>query len=131
MQTPSAPLASARPFGWSLIATALTAAAMGAVGGSVAACELSGTLIAGLSNCAATGAGLGAATGALLGMVAAPLSRYGSRPRQAVAHRPSGTTRCAAGLVVAAPIAAILVWIGEWTAAEGMEQLASISIGFV
>jgi hypothetical protein len=110
---------AARRVGWSAVGAVLAGAAMGSASGAVTACEFSAALAWEVGGCVPTGAAKGAVGGALLGLVAAPLGRSGRRRRQPAAHRPAATTWAAAGLVLAALAAAVLVWIAEWGATEG------------
>jgi hypothetical protein len=110
---------AARRVGWSAVGAVLVGAAMGSASGAVTACEVSAALLWEVGGCVPTGAAKGAVGGALLGLVAAPLGRSGRRPRQPAAHRPAATTWAAAGLVLAAVVAAVWVWLAEWGAAEG------------
>jgi hypothetical protein len=105
----------------------LTGAALGGASGPVAACELSAALAPSSGACAPTGAAAGALAGALLGLAAAPLCRSGSSRRRPPAHRPAGSTRAAALLVVATAS----VWTAEWAATgNGLEQLGLLAVGF-
>jgi hypothetical protein len=110
---------AARRVGWSAVGAVLVGAAMGSASGAVTACEVSAALLWEVGGCVPTGAAKGAVGGALLGLVAAPLGRSGRRPRQPAAHRPAATTWAAAGLVLAAVVAAVWVWLAEWGATEG------------
>jgi hypothetical protein len=104
----------------------LAGAALGAAGGPVAACELSGVLAPTFGGCMPAGAAAGALTGALTG----PLARVGSSRRRWAGHRPAASTRAAALLMVAAAVAAAWVWAAEWAATEdGLEQVVLLVLG--
>jgi hypothetical protein len=121
MQSPSPtrPVA-ARRAGPGAVGAVLAGAAMGSVSGPVTACELSAALPWDLGGaCVPAGAVAGALGGALLGLAAVPLGRFGRRRRQPAAHRPAATTWAAAGLVVAAVVAAVWVWIAALGATGG------------
>ncbi|HEX8132772.1 MAG TPA: hypothetical protein VF880_05010 [Actinomycetes bacterium] len=121
---------AARWAGWATARVVLAGAALGAAGGPVAACELSGVVAPTFGGCAPAGAAAGALAGTLTGLAAAPLARTGSSRRRPAAHRPAGSTRAAASLVVAAAVAAALVWAAEWAATEeGLEQLVLLVLG--
>jgi hypothetical protein len=92
---------------------------MGSASGPVTACELAAALPGDYSGCVSAGAVAGALGGALLGLVAVPLGRCGRRRRQPATHRPAATTWAAAGLVVAALVAAVWVWTAELGATGG------------
>jgi hypothetical protein len=103
---------------------------MGSASGPVTACELAAALPGDVGGCAPTGAVAGALGGALLGLAAVPLGRSGRRHRQPAAHRPAGTTWAAAGLVLAAPVAAVWVWIAELGATGGgLDSLVLMWLG--
>jgi hypothetical protein len=121
---------AARWAGWATAGVVLAGAALGAAIGPVAACELSGVLAPTFGGCVPAGAAAGALAGALTGLAAAPLARCGSGRRRPAAHRPAGSTRAAALLVVAAAVAAAWVWAAEWAATEdGLEQLVLLVLG--
>jgi hypothetical protein len=121
---------AARWAGWATAGVVLAGAALGAVGGPVAACELSGVLAPTVGGCVPAGVAVGALAGALTGLAAAPLARVGSGRRRPAPHRPAGSTRAAALLVVAAAVAAAWVWATEWAATEdGLEQLVLLLLG--
>jgi hypothetical protein len=116
--------------GWAAAAAVLAGAALGAAGGPVATCELSGVLAPTFGGCAPAGAAAGALAGALIGLAAAPLAHAGSSRRRPAAHRPAGATRAAASLVAAAAVAAAWVWAAEWAATgNGLEQLVLLVLG--
>jgi hypothetical protein len=121
---------AARWAGWATAGVVLAGAALGAAGGPVAACELSGVLAPSFGSCVPAGAATGALTGALTGLAAAPLARAGSGRRRPAAQSPAGSTRAAALLVVAAAVAAAWVWAAEWAATEdGLEQVVLLVLG--
>jgi hypothetical protein len=122
---------AARRVGPGTVGAALAGAAMGSASGPVTACELSAALPWDLGGaCAPTGAIAGALGGALLGLAALPLSRSGRRRRQPAAHRPAATTWAAAGLMVAAVVAAVWVWLAELRATEeGLTSLLLLWLG--
>jgi hypothetical protein len=132
MQTPSSPgPVPARWAGWDAVGAVLGGAALGSAGGPVAACELSAALAPSLGACVPAGAGVGALAGALVGLGAAPLCRHGSSRRRPAGHRPAGSTRAAAWLVVTAVVAVAWVWSTEWLATEdGLEQVVLLLVGF-
>jgi hypothetical protein len=108
----------------------LAGAALGAAGGPVAACELSGPLAPAFGGCVPAGVAAGALAGVLTGLAAAPLAHVGSSRRRPAGHRPAGSTRAAALLVAAAAVAAALVWAAEWAATEdGLERLVLLVVG--
>jgi hypothetical protein len=101
------------------VGAVVVGAAMGSASGPVTACELSAALPGNLGGaCVPAGAVAGALGGALLGLAAVPLGRSGRRRRQPAAHRPA-TTWAAAGLVAAAPVAAVWRWIAALGATGG------------
>ena len=123
---PPKPPAPVRRAGWAAAGAVLAGAALGAAGGPVAACELSGVLAPTFGGCMPAGAAAGALAGALTG----PLARVGSSRRRWAGHRPAASTRAAALLMVAAAVAASWVWAAEWAAAEdGLEQLVLLVLG--
>jgi hypothetical protein len=102
------------------VGAALAGAAVGSASGPVTACELSAALPGNLGGaCVPAGATAGALGGALLGLAAAPLGRSGRRRHQPRSHRPAATTWAAAGLVAAAPVAAVWVWSAALGATGG------------